>query len=242
VLTIAPTGSLIKSGGTSNPGTVVGAQVANSGILDVKTGLLNLTLYGQTGLTNTGTVTVEKGTNLDVTGNFLQTGGSTVVLGTLVPSAALTLQGGSLTGTGTIQGNLTNTSGTVSPGSPIGVLTVTGTFAQGSLGTTNFEMGGTTLGTQYSELVVKGAATLDGTLNITLTNGFVPANGTSYLVLPYASHTGAFASVTGGGIGGGLGLLPQYNSTSMVLNVGSLTTTFHVYLPAVFSSASLGGW
>jgi hypothetical protein len=239
-LTIGSGGSLIKAAGTLSPGSVIAASVTNNGTIDVKAGMLNLA--GQNGLTNAGTATVEAGTSLDVALPFVQTGGSTLVTGTLVPSSGLTLNGGTLTGAGTIQGNVSNAGGTVSPGSPIGVLTMTGTFTQGSGGKTSFEIGGTTLGTQFSELVVQGAATLAGTLNITLTNGFIPVSGNTFKVLTYSTHTGTFATVTGGSIGGGLALLPQYNSTNVDLYVGAKPVTYYVYLPNVDATVSLAGW
>ena len=49
-------------------------------------------------------------------------------------------------------GNVTNTSGTVEPGSSPGTLTVTGNYTQGAGGTLQTEIAGTTPGTQFDRL------------------------------------------------------------------------------------------
>ena len=83
--------------------------------------------------------------------------------------------GGTLQGIGTISGNLSNTGGTILPGTPgeAGILTVTGRYSdpQGSL---DIQIGGLTPGTGFSQLKVPGDASLGGTLEVSLINGFTP--------------------------------------------------------------------
>ena len=66
----------------------------------------------------------------------------------------------------------------------------------------NVEIGGTTAGTQYDQVVVGGAATigtastLRGTLNVSLINGFAtPATDTDFTILTASSVSGVFANV-----------------------------------------------
>lgn len=89
--------------------------------------------------------------------------------------------GGTLKGTGTV-GTL-YVYGKVSPGLSPGCLTTTGdlTFITGS--TYDFEIAGTTACTQYDQLKVTGAVTLDGTLNTLLINGFKPKAGQKYVLI-----------------------------------------------------------
>ena len=109
--------------------------------------------------------------------------------------ATLNLLAGVLNGTGTIVGNVTNTGGTVAPGASPGTLTINGDYMQGSGGTLAVEIGGTTAGTQYDQLVVTGNATLGGTLNVALVNGFVPASGGSFTVVQTGGTvSGVFAA------------------------------------------------
>src|SRR5205085_9363012 len=128
--------------------------------------------------------------------------------GQITTDGIMIIQGGTLQGAGTITGTVNNNS-TVSPGiSGAGVLNITGQYIQQPGATLNIEIGGTSAGTQYDQLQVGGAATLDGTLNLTTINGFTPAVGQAFQVLTYGSRSGAFSSVTGG-------FTPTYNANSL---------------------------
>jgi hypothetical protein len=56
----------------------------------------------------------------------------------------------------------------------------------------NIELGGLTAGTDHDQLAVSGAATLAGTLSVSLTGGFVPSSGNEFQVMTFASSTGTF--------------------------------------------------
>ncbi|CAN5230400.1 hypothetical protein BH10ACI1_BH10ACI1_27580 [soil metagenome] len=75
-------------------------------------------------------------------------------------------------------------------------MNITGTFA--NPGNLNVEIGGTAgAGVNpngHDQLLISGVATLGGTLNVTLTNGFTPVAGNSFLSLDAASSTGTFAT------------------------------------------------
>ena len=85
--------------------------------------------------------------------SFTQSGGTTTVAGSLAADPA-TIQGGVLTGTGTVFGSVVN-SGIVFPGSGAGtgILSIDGNYAQTSAGFLQIELGGTTAGTEYNQLL-----------------------------------------------------------------------------------------
>lgn len=81
-----------------------------------------------------------------------------------------------------IQGDVAM-AGVLSPGDSPGKLTMTGDYTQSSGGTFLAELAGLTAGTQYDQLVVGGTATLDGTLDVVLLNGFVVQLGDSFVLI-----------------------------------------------------------
>jgi CSLREA domain-containing protein len=125
----------------------------------------------------------------------VQSGRALTNNGTLTVNGALT-NNGTIMGTGTIANNFSN-AGTLAPGLSPGVLNVTGTFA--NTGTINMEIGGAggagVNPNGHDQLVVSGAATLGGTLNVTLTNGFTPAPLNNFLLLNASTLSGTFATV-----------------------------------------------
>src|SRR3954468_1668176 len=80
------------------------------------------------------------------------------------------------------------------------------TFGAGS--TLEIELAGTQPGTQYDVVHVGGAATLGGTMQVVLLNGFVPQPGDAFQVLTFGSRVGDFARYAGLDLGGGRVLRP----------------------------------
>ncbi|HQU41211.1 MAG TPA: LamG domain-containing protein, partial [Pirellulales bacterium] len=130
-------------------------------------------------------------------GSFTQSGGTTTLSGTVAAgtgSGAVGIQGGSLIGTGTVQGNLTNAANvSVSPGA----LAVTGSYTQTAAGALNVTIDGTQAATSpgYGQLQVTGAATLAGTLAASEINSFPSAGGDTYQPLTAGSISGTFSTV-----------------------------------------------
>lgn len=73
-----------------------------------------------------------------------------------------------------------------------GVLSMAGTFAQSSTGTLQNDI---TSGTSWGKLKVSDSATLDGTVQAQLEDGYQPPSGTAFDVLDFASSSGQFATV-----------------------------------------------
>ena len=120
------------------------------------------------------TLTVTGAGRLDINNNIDTTAAGLVLV-----------SGGNVGGSGRVNGRSTNTGGSVSPGNSVGTLTVEGNFQQSATGTLNIELGGTAVG-QYDRLNVIGGldgAVLDGILDVSLVNGFVPAVGNTFDVI-----------------------------------------------------------
>jgi len=146
---------------------------------------------------NSGQVEVQTGT-LRMFSPYTQTNGATTVSGgaMLRSSQPISLQGGILGGTGTVNASVQNTGAEVSPGMPVGTLTVTGNYTQSAGGTLRIELGGPTPGTEHDQLAVTGTASLGGALVVELIDGFVPGVAQSFTILTAGSVTGTFATVT----------------------------------------------
>ncbi|MGO9923910.1 MAG: hypothetical protein ACLQIB_55585, partial [Isosphaeraceae bacterium] len=208
VTTLVNGGSVtVANGGTLN----AYYWVSNLGTVTVASGgtLTEQGLFG-----NGGTVTIAAGGTFSTSGSDdIQWGGTTIVDG-LLSAANFNLMGGLLTGTGTIQADVTNAA-MVEPGDPFGALTIDGNYAQTATGVLLIEIGSPN---QYGQLVVTGAATLGGTLEVSLLGWYVPAAGTSFQILTFAQYSGSFAAEVGLG-------LPHHRSLTQVWDTEDLTLT-----------------
>ena len=143
---------------------------------------------------NSGIINANAGV-LAFTGGLTQTAGSTNLTGGSISSpSTIALSGGSLTGNGTVSAAVNNSSGTIAPGNPstAGTIIITGAYSQGAGGSMNLKIGGTS-----NFDVVEGTTsgvTLGGTLNASLFNAFVPANGNTFDVLRFSTRSGDFAT------------------------------------------------
>jgi len=100
---------------------------------------------------------------------------------------------GTLAGTGTVIGNVTNNAGgTLSPGDAPGTLTLS-SYTQMSGSTLLIDIAGPNTG-QFSVLDVLGSADLqpNALLDPVLLSGFVPAIGDSFAFMNYTALTGTF--------------------------------------------------
>ena len=109
-------------------------------------------------------------------------------------------------------GTFVNAGGTLLPGDTgyAGKLTVTGNYACSNTPALGIEIGGTTIASagqetvntnRYDTVLVNGAATLAGNLNLTLINGFEPLAplGQTFTILTATNGvSGAFANISGG--------------------------------------------
>ena len=141
----------------------------------------------------------------------------------------LVANAGTISGSGTVGGDFINVAGNVAPGSSAGILAVGGSYTQGEDATLSIELGGTTAGDEYDRLVVGGMASLDGTLNVSLIDGFTLAGSLGFDVLDASQVNGDFATLnlpagltwnasdgTLSFSGGGVGLPGDFNGDGTV--------------------------
>ena len=176
---------------------------------------------------NSGKVTVGVGSGFQIsapsplTPTYTQTAGTTTVDGVLTAAGGVTIQAGKVFGRGTIASTVVS-SGSVTAGdsaTKAGKLSLS-TYTQKSSGSLNLQIGGLTAGTQYSQLAVANGVSLNGTLNIKVVNGFIPAIGNSFIILTGSARSGTFALVNGLTIPTGGHFTVAYNPTNVTLTVG----------------------
>ncbi|HUJ30168.1 MAG TPA: hypothetical protein VLY23_02730 [Candidatus Acidoferrum sp.] len=206
LFTNSVTGNLINE--TSATITIDGSRLGNLGLL-TNEGTIILTNNGVEGeldnygtLTNNGSIAnnggylyVAWGATLSNTvgSSYMQTGGTTQVEGTINSVPAVQIQGGTLTGLGTINGNVNNSGGSVEGGDGLGgLLTVNGTYTQGGTGMLTVDL---TTGSFYGVLDVSGLAVLDGTVDFDAIAGFTPEAGDDFTFLLFGSLSGEFAHI-----------------------------------------------
>jgi Metallo-peptidase family M12B Reprolysin-like len=189
-----PSGSFMTLSNSGNIFVQGGGTLVNNGWMR-QTGLGNLYVNGAgTTLKNIGTFDLQTTGGMtfsSTSGTFLNQGvyrksgatGTSIVqtifnnsggtidiqTGTLDLPGTVDLGKGTLQGNGTLLAPVTNSDGFVRPGSSPGLLTITGNYAQSGTGSLNVELTGTTVATQYDQLVVNGTVSLGGPLVATLT-------------------------------------------------------------------------
>jgi hypothetical protein len=202
----------------SNNGLTSLAAIGAEGALTLQNGQALITTAS---LSNAGKITIGANSSLKVGGSLTQTTGVATVDGTLTAPLGLTLQKGSIVGQGTLVAAVTSDS-TVTAGdstSKAGKLTVTGAYAENSTGILNVAIGGTTVGTQYSQLAISNEANLNGTLNIKRINGFLPKVGDTFTILSAHEVKGKFSTVNGLNINLSEHFEIRYTTTDVTLTV-----------------------
>jgi lysophospholipase L1-like esterase len=189
------TGTLRKvSPDPNNPTSFsITVNTTNSGLIDVQNGALSVSNLTQTA----GEARIRRGATLSV-------------------SNPLAMQGGKLTGAGQLNGDLTNTAGTIAPGiddpnqpdlNPLGILTIRGNLTLGNDAVFEVELAGTDnsdpANPQYDQLIVGQSGytrtvQLNGTLRVKARDGYAPATGDTFDILVRSgswNRTGEFHTV-----------------------------------------------
>jgi hypothetical protein len=179
---------------------------------------------------NRGVVEVTSGT-LAVYGAFEQTAGESRLGGGTLAFETAQIEGGLLSGAGTVSGNVTNSGGVVSPGASAGTMVINGTYTQGASGSLLIELGGLLDG-QFDFLDINGPAYLDGRLEIAFLGGFWPQVGDTFDVLEYYSRSGTFADID-------VLTCPSYQFDALYGSTGMSLVTTAVPEPATLSLLGL---
>ncbi|MFC1534891.1 beta strand repeat-containing protein, partial [Thermodesulfobacteriota bacterium] len=202
-------GNLTGTGVVNNPGTltftgagatVVDVAINNTGVVDVQGGTLNFT-----------------GIN-----GFTQTAGTTQLNGGNISSSyPMTFNGGTLTGSGTITGDVDVTAATIASGSSPGTLTIDGDLTLTSTSVIDIELGGTNQGVDYDWIDITGTASLDGALNISYFAPYTGNIGDLFQVITASSVTGTFSNVNE----------PFGSSFTTLYNAGDVTLELISFYP-----------
>jgi fibronectin-binding autotransporter adhesin len=176
-------GTIQADGGSSLTLVRDGGQFINRGSISF-TNASVLRVYADSAA-NSGTISIDATSSGYFANGLTQLGSAavTTVDGTLTMGGSSSLvlgdgssgDGGLLTGSGTIVGNVDNESGTVSMGDPH-TLTVDGNFIQGKNGVLDFQIAGDAgpgLANGYDQLDVIGNLTLEGTIDLTFIDGYI---------------------------------------------------------------------
>jgi hypothetical protein len=180
--------------------------------------------------TNEGDVTIGPGSAFGALASgssaYLQTAGTTLVDGTLVGN--VDLEGGSLSGSGEVEGNVYNTVA-MDPGDAPGTLLISGNYTQTAGAVLNIELLNAVV---YDKLQVSGNAQLGGTLDVTLLPGYVLNSGDVFTILMANSVSGTFSSWD----------LPVLANTywTYAVNGNDVQLEFHTPEPATWSTLAAG--
>jgi hypothetical protein len=225
--------------------TYNGAQFNNQagGVFDAQS---DLNMYHLGGLTtsfnNAGTYRKSASTGVTTmnTLSFVNTGIVNVETGTLVFLSGLLINADNavLEGNGTI--NVTSATftneGDVHPGTSPGLLYFTDNYSHSATSNLNIEISGLNVGTQFDRFDVSDTATLDGTLNISRPESYLPNPGDQFVVMRYTTHSGSFAHVNGQQINDTLYFALFYVDTAVVL------VTTNLVIPQLVIGQSGAQW
>ena len=157
------------------------------------------TLNNATTVSVGSNATLEFNNRLDLGGNTLtKTGPGTISVNNVLNAGGGSLEcnEGTCAGSGTVDGNLNNSGGTVSPGNSPGALVVEGDYIQAAHAALSIELGGTAPGGEHDVLIVNGTADLAGELEVTLLGDYQPGFSDSFDILEFGDTLGGFDSVS----------------------------------------------
>lgn len=192
------------------------------------------------GLIKDGTGTVTLAAVNTYKGPTLVSNGTLVVEGQIDTGGVVVAAGGTLMGAGTVAGLIVS-DGTVAPGTSPGQLTSID-YTQNAGGTLVLEIGGTTAGTQYDQLIVANAATLSGTLTVQLINGYVPTTNDVFDIVTATSVAGVFTATNLPALSGGDTWVVTYLPTGVRLTVTNAPSIsgFDLYATAITNALERG--
>ena len=152
--------------------------------------------------------------------------------GNFIFRRALTINGGSIEGNGSIDVNnigMTN-SGLLNPrlagNTEFGRLTINSNYTETNSASINIQLGGNIAGTNFDQVDINGTATFDGKLNVSLLNNFTPTLGSTFDVLTYDSlNASSNLDFTGLSINSTLKFLPQWFNNKLTLKVVENSST-----------------
>jgi hypothetical protein len=177
--------SLTGSGTFNNEGFIVVNTSDSDQVISVAT------------LNNTGSIDIQQGTLHSTDNNHVNDGNIRVASGATL-SGTYSLENratGLITGSGLIDPGSSYTftnAGQINPGDGVGTLSVDGDLAMLTSSIFNVELGGLN---DFDLLSITGGSSIDGTVNVSLVNGFIPTAGQTFDILLAEALTGEFSSI-----------------------------------------------
>ena len=193
IVTIASNAQLILTSGGNNK---VYCQIDNYGTTICEG--TQLTFYDDVDFNNYGTFLDSAYLNLktNAIGSIFNNPGTYIKSGALVTNFDLNFENkptGLLKGHNQIWMNgVFSNEGTVSPGDPVGALTISGDYPAQTSSSLQIEIGGNTAASEYDQLKISGSASLAGTLEIIMVNDFLPKVDDEFQIMTFASGSGSF--------------------------------------------------
>ncbi len=153
-------------------------------------------------------------------------------------SNSFTVSGGTLSGTGPINGNVTADGGTINPGNAFGCFTINGNLTLGEGTTSTFELDGSAACTEFDQLIVNGSVNINNaTLEVLTTtpptgeiilinnDGTDGISGSKFLGQPEGStieiNGTPYEVIYSGGDGNDFSLSPACNATITSIDVAT---------------------
>jgi hypothetical protein len=211
-------GAALTAGGSLGAYTFTTGSIVNgTGTLNIRQASVSNNTTVNSSMVNSGNLTVQPGVTLTLNGSFKQGNYFSSTFTTYLHSATinsakmLDFETGKLMGAGTINGNVSIGSNipdmviksTLSPGdgfTPVGVFAINGSLSLLNSSNIVMQIGGVNQGTDYDDLTVSGAATLDGTLELQILNvfQFELSPKQTFTLLTSSKLTGLFDNVANG--------------------------------------------
>lgn len=211
-----------SGGGYEGSGTCAAAINAQSGSVIKATGTLSIGSNTATGFFSNG--------DLDVGGNIvtLQDSNGAVLTNVSINSgriecpAGIGIQNGGLVrGDGLFVGDIV-CSGELDPhlaGVQGGLFTIQGDLIMNPTGVVEMEIGGTPPSGRNDRINISGTAAFDGTVHVSLKNGYTPQRGEQYIVAnAVGGRTGTFANIVApNNVCNGVTFVMVYSSTAAIV-------------------------
>ncbi len=218
------------------------------GTIDLRQGMtnqgaVNLTggsaeVFGDLAVQNSGRVSIGGSTTATLFGDVVQNGIFNVGPG----SKAVFFGDVSGSGTFPLAGSI-EFLGSVSPGNSPGLMSFGGNVSLDNASRLDIEIAGATKGGQYDALVIGGAATIAGALDVSLLAGFMPQAGSSFEILSAAGGViGTFSDTLLPTLSANLNWNLNYGLNSVVLSVVAASIPGDFNLNGVVDSADYVVW
>jgi T5SS/PEP-CTERM-associated repeat protein len=153
-------------------------------------------------------------------------------------NAIVLTTGGTLSGTGQINGSIAATAGTIEPGDPLGTLAIDGSLELGEDVALLYQIGGTALN-RVDRIDVTETIDFGGQLVVSLVDGFEPVAGDTFTLMTYGSRQGSFLDSQLPELPGSLNWLLDIGPTTLQLSVVPASTSGDVNLDGLVNRADV---